>query len=257
MRHLTLGFSPVQGKLVSREVSLIIVERIKINMNATPLLSGRSISKIYRDADDQIEILKTVDIDVFKSEMLAILGASGSGKSTLLHILGTLDVPSSGKVIFQNQDLMGLSDKRKAEFRNKQLGFVYQFHHLLPEFSALENVAMPQLIARKNKDNAMEEAEHLLRRVGLSNRLSHKPQQLSGGERQRVAIARALINQPSVIMADEPTGNLDLASSAEILALIKDINKTEKTSFIIVTHDHSLAKEMDRILTLKNGQFQV
>lgn len=220
-----------------------------------PLLKAQAITKSYLDAGQNIDVLKDVDIDVNSGEMLAILGASGSGKSTLLHILGTLDGADSGEVTFENMSLSQLNTKQQAKFRNKELGFVYQFHHLLPEFSALENVAMPQLIAGVSKKLAHNHAKKLLERVGLSHRLNNKPHQLSGGERQRVAIARALVNAPRIIMADEPTGNLDNQSSQEILALLKEINSQDGTSFIVVTHDHSLANQLDRTLTLVNGSF--
>ena len=219
------------------------------------LLKAQNIKKCFQDAGKEITILNGVDVELHQGQMLAILGASGSGKSTLLHILGTLDSPNSGEVLFQGTNLVTLNSRQQAKFRNNELGFVYQFHHLLPEFSALENVAMPQLISGESKQNANKSAEKLLERVGLAHRLTHKPHQLSGGERQRVAIARALVNRPSIIMADEPTGNLDNQSSNEILTLIKDINETDKTSFIIVTHDHGLAKQMHRTLTLVNGSF--
>lgn len=221
----------------------------------TTLLRAQNITKSYQDAEQQITVLDKVNVEVYKGEMLAILGASGSGKSTLLHILGTLDSPNSGDVYFNGSNLVTLNPRQQAKFRNNELGFVYQFHHLLPEFSALENVAMPKLIAGKSKSIAHADARKLLHRVGLSHRLTHRPHQLSGGERQRVAIARALINEPRIIMADEPTGNLDNQSSQEILALIKDINQSDDTSFIVVTHNHSLAEQMDRTLTLVNGSF--
>jgi lipoprotein-releasing system ATP-binding protein len=219
------------------------------------LLQAQAVTKSYIDAGQSIDVLKKVNVNVYAGEMLAILGASGSGKSTLLHILGTLDSADSGEVTFESVSLGQLNTKQQAKFRNKELGFVYQFHHLLPEFSALENVAMPQLIAGVSKKLAHSHAKKLLDRVGLSHRLNNKPHQLSGGERQRVAIARALVNAPRIIMADEPTGNLDNQSSQEILALLKEINKQDGTSFIIVTHDHSLAKQLDRTLTLVNGSF--
>jgi lipoprotein-releasing system ATP-binding protein len=220
-----------------------------------PLLVGNNIVKSYIDAQRDVNILQGVDIAIYSGETLAIAGASGSGKSTLLHILGTLDTPSSGDVLFKNKSLLRLSKTQQAKFRNSELGFVYQFHHLLPEFSATENVAMPKLIAGVSKKEANKSAHQLLERVGLSHRLSHKPHQLSGGERQRVAIARAMVNHPSIIMADEPTGNLDNEASNEILSLINDINTLDNTSFIIVTHDQLLAEKMDRTLTLVNGNF--
>jgi lipoprotein-releasing system ATP-binding protein len=221
----------------------------------SPLLTGINIVKSYVEAQQSVDILHGVNIDVNAGETLAILGASGSGKSTLLHILGTLDTPSSGDVLFKGESLLRLSKKQQAGFRNSQLGFVYQFHHLLPEFSATENVAMPKLIAGVSKKEAYARSQQLLERVGLAHRYTHRPHQMSGGERQRVAIARAMINQPSIIMADEPTGNLDNDASAEILSLIHDINRDDKTCFIIVTHDHSLANSMDRSLQLVNGNF--
>jgi lipoprotein-releasing system ATP-binding protein len=222
---------------------------------SSPLLVGKNIVKNFIDAHRSVDILHGVNINVHAGETLAILGASGSGKSTLLHILGTLDSPSSGDVLFKGESLLLLSKKQQASFRNMQLGFVYQFHHLLPEFSATENVAMPKLIAGVAKKEAYAGAHKLLERVGLSHRLNHKPHQLSGGERQRVAIARAMINKPSIIMADEPTGNLDNDASDDILKLINDINQADNTCFIIVTHDHGLANKMDRTLTLVNGNF--
>ncbi|MGB3726754.1 MAG: lipoprotein-releasing ABC transporter ATP-binding protein LolD [Glaciecola sp.] len=220
------------------------------------VLSGIDICQSYTDANHQVDVLNNVNVDVYAGQTLAILGASGSGKSTLLHILGTLDKPKQGKVIFNGQDLLAMSVSQQAKFRNTELGFVYQFHHLLPEFTALENVAMPQLIAGVKKSVAHSKASELLQRVGLSHRVNHKPNQLSGGERQRVAIARAMINSPSIILADEPTGNLDSESSSEILSLIHDINQHDNTSFVIVTHDHDLANQMHRTLTLNKGQFE-
>lgn len=219
------------------------------------LLSGHNICQSFRDAEQKVDILSHINIQVFEQETLAILGASGSGKSTLLHILSTLDIPTAGEVMYKDKDLLKLNAKEQARFRNQELGFVYQFHHLLPEFNATENVAMPQLILGQSKKSAHSKAAAMLERVGLSHRLSHKPYQMSGGERQRVAIARAMINDPSIIMADEPTGNLDNESSRDILELIKQINHEEKTSFVIVTHDHELAKQLDRTLTLVNGKF--
>jgi len=222
---------------------------------SSPLLVGKNIVKNFIDAQRSVDILHGVNINVHAGETLAILGASGSGKSTLLHILGTLDSPCSGDVLFKGESLLSLSKKQQASFRNTQLGFVYQFHHLLPEFNATENVAMPKLIAGVAKKEAYAGAHELLERVGLSHRLNHKPHQMSGGERQRVAIARAMINKPSIIMADEPTGNLDNDASDDILKLINDINQADNTCFIIVTHDHGLANKMDRTLTLVNGNF--
>lgn len=222
----------------------------------SPLLRCQSVFKSYKDADSEVKILQDVSIALNQGETLAILGSSGSGKSTLLHILATLDFPDTGDIYFKEQNLNALSATKKASFRNQNLGFVYQFHHLLPEFSAQENVAMPLLIGNMNNKKALNIAAQALEKVGLSHRLTHQPSQLSGGERQRVAIARALVNSPAVIMADEPTGNLDATSSQQILALIKSINKESNTAFIIVTHDQSLAQKLDRTLVLKNGQLE-
>jgi lipoprotein-releasing system ATP-binding protein len=223
---------------------------------SSSVLRCQSIYKSYQDAESEVKILQNVSLELQAGETLAILGSSGSGKSTLLHILGTLDAPDSGKVYFEDECLSNLSAKKQAKFRNSQLGFVYQFHHLLPEFSAQENVAMPLLIAGIEKKQAFEKADALLERVGLSHRVSHKPSQMSGGERQRVAIARALVNTPKVIMADEPTGNLDEVNSQQIFELIQDINQEFNTAFIIVTHDQVLASKLDRMLTLTHGQLE-
>lgn len=219
------------------------------------LMRASNLQKIYSDAGTNTSILNGVDLELYEGETLAIVGASGSGKSTLLHLLSTLDKPTNGRILFESNDLLTLSEKQLAKFRNENLGFVYQFHHLLPEFSALENVAMPKLIKGESKSNALKAAQALIERVDLQERANHTPEQLSGGERQRVAIARALVNQPKVIMADEPTGNLDASTSESIFKLIDDINQTSQTSFVIVTHDNSLAQKLDRTLTLVNGAF--
>jgi lipoprotein-releasing system ATP-binding protein len=221
-----------------------------------PILRCQSISKSFTDAETQIHILQNISIEVDPGETLAILGSSGSGKSTLLHILATLDQADQGDIYFQEQCLNQLSAKKQAQFRNQNLGFVYQFHHLLPEFSAQENVAMPLLIGDVSKHAALDIAVKMLERVGLAHRVGHKPSQLSGGERQRVAIARALVNSPKIIMADEPTGNLDAINSAQIFELIQSINKEFNTAFVIVTHDQSLAEKLDRTLFLKQGQLE-
>lgn len=221
-----------------------------------PILRCEGVSKSFKDAESEVKILQDVSISVNEGETLAILGSSGSGKSTLLHILATLDFPDCGEIFFKDQCLNHFNVKKQAAFRNQHLGFVYQFHHLLPEFSAQENVAMPLLIGNMNKKQALSLAAHELDRVGMSHRLRHTPSQLSGGERQRVAIARALVNSPAVIMADEPTGNLDASNSAQILALMQSINRASKTAFIIVTHDQNLANQLDRTLFLKNGKLE-
>ena len=188
------------------------------------------------------------------SEVLAVIGASGVGKSTLLHIIGTLDRPTAGSVLYDEQDIFTWHDTELARFRNKEIGFVFQFHHLLPEFTALENVAMGALIATPNNKTVYEEATSLLDYVGLSERLSHYPSQLSGGERQRVAIARALINKPKVVLADEPTGNLDRRSSEAVLELLWDLNSKSGQTFVIVTHNQELAQQVDRVVQLVDGK---
>jgi lipoprotein-releasing system ATP-binding protein len=218
------------------------------------LFRCEKINKHYSDANQDLQILRDVDFSISPGEKVAILGASGSGKSTLLHILGTLDQPDSGEVFYQNQALFAKSKKQQAKFRNSELGFVYQFHHLLPEFTAAENVAMPLFIKGDNKKQSLKHATELLARVGLEDRVEHKPNQLSGGERQRVAIARALVNQPKMIFADEPTGNLDDKNTESIYSLIEDINKEFATAFLLVTHDERLAKKMDRTLRLVKGK---
>ncbi|MFQ3249676.1 MAG: lipoprotein-releasing system ATP-binding protein [Glaciecola sp.] len=222
----------------------------------TPLFKCQNICKQYSDASNTLQILNNVNLSIVAGEKVAILGASGSGKSTLLHILGTLDRPDSGDVFYKDESLFTRSKKQQAKFRNSELGFVYQFHHLLPEFSAAENVAMPLFIKGDNRKGALDRAAKLLARVGLQDREHHRPHQLSGGERQRVAIARALINQPAMIFADEPTGNLDDKNTESIYDLISDINEEFKTSFLLVTHDVQLAKKMDRIVYLENGHLR-
>ncbi|GAC04132.1 lipoprotein-releasing ABC transporter ATP-binding protein LolD [Paraglaciecola chathamensis] len=218
------------------------------------LLKCDHLSKQYDDGKDSVHILNNVNLTVHTSEQLAIIGSSGSGKSTLLHLLGALDQPTSGSVLFEQQDIFAFSNAQQAKFRNQSLGFVYQAHHLLPEFSALENVAMPRLIANEKRDEALHHAEEMLNKVGLSHRLTHRPSMLSGGERQRVAIARALVNQPKLVLADEPTGNLDTKTGEGIYQLLNELRDLSQTSFIVVTHDIQLAKRLDRSLSLVNGQ---
>lgn len=217
------------------------------------LLDVNQVSKVYTEGRLETKVLHNVDLQVFKGEQLAIVGSSGSGKSTLLHIMGTLDSPSEGKVLLDGEDLYSLSNRRQAIVRNKDLGFIYQFHHLLPEFSALENVAMPGFIAGGNRKQVIQDAKALLARVGLTHRLAHTPAEMSGGERQRVAIARALINKPKLVLADEPTGNLDVKSGDAVYALIKELALQLGTAFVVVTHDLQLAGRMDRQLHMKDG----
>jgi len=218
------------------------------------VLECRAVTRRFREGDSTLEVLSGVDLDVRPAERLAIIGASGSGKTTLLQIMGGLDEPSSGEVFVNGQSLADTDEQQKGQLRNRYLGFVYQFHHLLPEFSAQENVAMPLLIRRDSKESAMQQAAELLDRVGLGERLDHKPGELSGGERQRAAVARALITGPKLVLADEPTGNLDAGNGAHVLRLMLELNQELQTSLIIVTHDHSIAGQMDRILVLEKGR---
>jgi len=217
------------------------------------IIVSHDLSKIYHEGKLETPVLHGVDLAVNKGELLAIVGTSGSGKSTLLHLLGALDSPSAGEVIFNGKNIHKMSAKQQAKWRNQELGFVYQFHHLLSEFSALENVAMPLLIAGENIKAAQQKATELLQRVGLGSRVKHRPSELSGGERQRVAIARALINKPSLILADEPTGNLDAKSAESVYQLLTELNKELGTAFIVVTHDQQLANKLDRQLYMTNG----
>ncbi|WP_158770148.1 lipoprotein-releasing ABC transporter ATP-binding protein LolD [Paraglaciecola sp. L1A13] len=218
------------------------------------LLNCVHLSKQYDDGKNSVHILSDVNLTVNTSEQVAIVGTSGSGKSTLLHLLGALDQPTSGHVLFEQQDIFTFSSAQQAKFRNQSLGFVYQAHHLLPEFSALENVAMPRLIANEKREKALHHAEIMLNKVGLAHRLSHRPSMLSGGERQRVAIARALVNNPKLVLADEPTGNLDAKTGEGIYQLLNELRELSQTSFIVVTHDIQLASRLDRSLSLVNGQ---
>ncbi len=218
--------------------------------NQTSVIACQNLSKTYNDGELNVEVLNRINLSVAKGEQLAIVGASGTGKSTLLHLLGGLDKPSGGSVNLMQENIWGLSEKKRCKLRNQHLGFVYQFHHLLPEFTALENVMMPLLIGEYSVSDAKAKASQLLSDVGLVNRLSHKPCQLSGGERQRVAIARALINQPACVLADEPTGNLDEETAKSVFDLFVTLNKRHQTAFVIVTHNLSLAERMDRTLHL-------
>jgi lipoprotein-releasing system ATP-binding protein len=217
------------------------------------MLSAKNIQKKY----GQLQVLKGVDINITKGEIVSIVGSSGAGKSTLLHILGTLDKADAGEIIINNQRVDKLSGKKLAAFRNKEIGFVFQFHHLLPEFSALENVCIPGWIAGGKKREVQARAEELLKTLGLINRLENKPQQLSGGEQQRVAVARALINNPSIVMADEPTGNLDSTNAKELHQLFIDLRKQFNQTFLIVTHNEELAQMSDRVIPMKDGRIVI
>ena len=218
------------------------------------VLSCRGLTKTYGLDDVAVPVLKGIDFEVRGGESIAIVGASGSGKSTLLHLLGGLDRPTTGNVELVGQDLFSLTPAAQGELRNKSLGFVYQFHHLLPEFSALENVAMPLTIRRVDDATAHEKARTMLEEVGLGHRIAHRPGELSGGERQRVAVARALVTSPACVLADEPTGNLDRENAAKVFDLIVELNRRHNAAFVMVTHDPELAARMERRLAISDGR---
>ena len=223
-------------------------------MTNTPVLTARNISRRFTEGPLDVTVLQNVDLSVNAGETLAIVGSSGSGKSTLLHVLGGLDEPSTGSVSLMGQPLAGLSAAALGDLRNQHLGFVYQFHHLLPEFSALDNVAMPLIVRRESREHARVQAQKMLELVGLQARVQHFPGQLSGGERQRVALARALVAQPACVLADEPTGNLDRHTAQQMFRLLKQVNAEAKTAFLIVTHDQELAALADRRLYMEAGR---
>ena len=220
------------------------------------VLECRSVVRRFREGGSVLEVLSGVDLKIEPAERVAIIGASGSGKTTLLQIMGGLDDPDEGQVFIDGQLMHGSSEVSKGDLRNRYIGFVYQFHHLLPEFTAQENVAMPLLIRRETKADALRQAKDLLARVGLGERLTHKPGELSGGERQRAAVARALITRPQLVLADEPTGNLDAGNGEQVLKLMLELNEELQTSLVIVTHDQSIAARMDRILVLEDGKLR-
>ncbi len=221
------------------------------------VLRCEGLGKTYLNGPRPVEVLHDISLSVAAGEQVAIMGASGSGKSTLLHCLGGLDAPSQGEIFAGGQSLGKLNDRRRGELRNRYFGFVYQFHHLLPEFTALENVAMPLLIRRDSIDAVSQRASEMLDAVGLADRARHKPTELSGGERQRVAVARAMVTRPACILADEPTGNLDQVTAASVFQLMRELSEQHATSFIMVTHDVGIAKAMDRMLLLRDGQIVV
>lgn len=218
------------------------------------LIEARNLNKDYGEGERIIHVLHDLHLTILPTECVAIVGESGVGKSTLLHVLGMLDQPNSGQVLLDGQDLFALSEPERAVFRNREIGFIFQFHHLLPDFTALENVTMPGLIAGLNRTDAQQRAEAMLVRVGLADRLTHRPGELSGGEQQRVAVARALVLKPRVILADEPTGNLDPATGESILQILLDLNQQLGVTMAVVTHSEKLAAAMDRTLRLRNGK---
>jgi lipoprotein-releasing system ATP-binding protein len=220
------------------------------------VLEARDVSRQFQQGPVTLEVLKSVNVSILAGERLSIVGASGSGKTTLLQILGGLDKPSSGQVLVEGKNIHALGEKERGDLRNHAIGFVYQFHHLLPEFSALENVAMPLLVRRMNTGEAKDRASEILKRVGLGERLTHRPHQLSGGERQRAAVARALVTQPKLVLADEPTGNLDGRNAESVFELMLELNRERQTSLVVVTHDLRIAARMDRALEIENGSLR-
>ncbi|HSF15363.1 MAG TPA: ABC transporter ATP-binding protein [Vicinamibacteria bacterium] len=218
------------------------------------MLEARNLVKTYRTDGRNVPVLRGVDLRVAEGEMVAVVGASGVGKSTLMHVLGTLDVPDEGKVLLEGNDLFALDEEERTRLRNETIGFIFQFHHLLPEFTALENVAMPLRIARASREEAAARAREVLAALGLRDRSFHRPAQLSGGEQQRVAVARALVNDPRLVLADEPTGNLDTATSRDLVALLRSLHERRGLTSIVVTHSNVVASVCDRVLRMEDGR---
>lgn len=229
-------------------------QTMKVSADKEPVLECIDLAMVYSNGPEEIQVLSQLNFRAYRGERVAIVGSSGSGKTTLLHLLGGLDKPSSGQVVIDGQDLSDMKDAQLGRLRNRSLGFVYQLHHLLPEFTALENVLMPLLIRGNKRKQILPDAQALLSRVGLEHRMDHKPSELSGGERQRVAIARALISDPACVLLDEPTGNLDPNTAESVNQLMLDIGREHNTCFITVTHDMTLAQRMDRVFRLHQGQ---
>lgn len=224
-----------------------------VNSEIPLIVKAINVCKSFKQGSEEVRVLEDMNISITAGQSIAIVGASGAGKSTLLNILGGLDNQYTGELLVQGTLIKALTDSQLSEFRNNCLGFVYQFHHLLPEFTALENVAMPELIANASRSEALDRAEAVLSQLGMSHRLKHRPDQLSGGERQRVAIARAMIRRPALILMDEPTGNLDKESANSVLALIDELSATSNSTFVVVTHDQDIAKLLDKAYLLTNG----
>lgn len=221
--------------------------------SGSPFVEIHDLHKTFYLGQQRVDILKGINLTIHRQEMVSIIGASGAGKSTLLHIMGTLDQPTQGTIVYEGQQLIGLPESALADFRNRRLGFVFQFHHLLPEFTALENTYLPALIQTQPKTEACEAAKTLLEEVGLSHRMNHKPGELSGGEQQRVAVARALIRNPDLVLADEPTGNLDSHTGESLFDMLRNLNQRRGTAFVIVTHNDKLSAQSDRLIHLEDG----